>query len=48
MLQTILFGFGGLRLTDKGIVQKKPVLPIQWNSLTLKGIGPEKKTYVIK
>lgn len=48
MLQTILFGFGGLRLTDEGIIQKKPILPKQWKSLTLKGIGPEKKTYVIK
>tara|TARA_R110000868_G_scaffold408574_1_gene691940 strand:- start:4238 stop:5770 length:1533 start_codon:yes stop_codon:yes gene_type:complete len=48
MLQTVLFGFGGLRLTDEGIIQINPILPKQWKSLTLKGIGPEKKTYVIK
>jgi len=47
MLQTILFGFGGLHLTDEGIIQKNPVLPTAWKSLTLKGIGVEKKTYVI-
>ena len=48
MLQVVLFGFGGLHLTDEGIVQKNPILPTEWKSLTLKGIGPQKKTYVIK
>ncbi len=48
MLQTILFGFGGLYITDEGIVQKKPVLPEAWESLTLKGIGPDNKTYEVK
>ena len=47
MLQTILFGFGGLHLTDEGIVQKHPILPKEWKSLTLKGIGVDKKTYSI-
>jgi len=47
MLQTILFGFGGLHITDRGIVQKNPILPKGWKSLTLKGIGPEMKTYRI-
>lgn len=45
MLQTILFGFGGLEFTDEGIVQRSPVLPKQWKSLTLKGVGPEQKTF---
>lgn len=48
MLQTVLFGFGGLEITDEGIVQGKPVLPARWTSLTLRGIGPERKTYVIR
>jgi protein-glucosylgalactosylhydroxylysine glucosidase len=48
-LQTLLNGFGGLEITDEGIIQKyKPRLPKQWKSLTLKGIGYEKKTFVIK
>lgn len=48
MLQTILFGFGGLEITEEGIVQKNPILPKQWKSLTLKGVGPDKKTYRIQ
>lgn len=47
MLQTILFGFAGLDFTEAGIVQKNPILPKQWKSLTVKGIGPDKKTYRI-
>lgn len=47
MLQTILFGFGGLDFSDKGIIQKDPILPNQWKSLTIKGVGVDKKTYRI-
>ncbi|MGZ0014975.1 glycosyl hydrolase family 95 catalytic domain-containing protein [Yeosuana sp. AK3] len=47
MLQVVLFGFGGLDITDEGIIQKNPILPKEWKSLTLKGIGPERKTFVI-
>ncbi|MEM7382315.1 MAG: glycoside hydrolase family 65 protein, partial [Bacteroidota bacterium] len=47
MLQVVLFGFGGLDITDEGIVQKEPILPKQWKSLTIKGVGPESKTYRI-
>ncbi|HZJ60955.1 MAG TPA: glycoside hydrolase family 65 protein [Chitinophagaceae bacterium] len=48
ILQSVLMGFGGLDITPKGIVQVKSVLPPQWKSLTIKGVGAEKKTYVIK
>ena len=48
ILQSVMMGFGGLDITPKGIVQVKSVLPPQWKSLTIKGIGVEKKTYVIK
>jgi trehalose/maltose hydrolase-like predicted phosphorylase len=48
ILQAVLMGFGGLDITPNGIVQTKSTLPPGWKSLTLKGIGPEKKTYVIK
>jgi len=47
MLQVVLFGFGGLRITDKGIIQETSCLPRQWKKLTIKGIGPEKKEYTI-
>jgi len=45
MLQAVLFGFAGLEFSDEGIIQKNPVLPKEWKSLTIKGVGPEKKTY---
>lgn len=48
MLQTILFGFGGLYITNEGIVQKNPILPKQWKSLTIKGVGSDKKTFIVK
>ena len=47
MLQTVLFGFGGLHITDKGIIQESPCLPKPWKKLVLKGIGPERKTFQI-
>lgn len=48
ILQSILMGFGGLDITPKGIVQIKSVLPAGWKTLTIKGVGPEKKTFVVK
>ena len=48
MLQAVLAGFGGLRITPKGIVQKDPCLPEGWTSLTITGVGPEKKTYSVR
>lgn len=48
MLQVVLFGFGGLHFTDKGIIQKDPILPKEWKSLTIKGVGIDKKTFVVK
>jgi trehalose/maltose hydrolase-like predicted phosphorylase len=48
ILQSVLMGFGGLDITSAGIIQVKSVLPDQWKSLTLTGIGPSKKTFTIK
>nr|WP_298927745.1 glycoside hydrolase family 65 protein [uncultured Allomuricauda sp.] len=48
MLQVVLFGFGGLDITNEGIVQKNPILPKEWKSLTLKGIGSKRETYKIE
>jgi len=47
VLQSVLMGFGGLEITDKGIIQIKSVLPKQWKSLTIKGIGPLSKTFAV-
>ncbi|SKC61288.1 glycoside hydrolase family 65 protein [Ohtaekwangia koreensis] len=48
MLQSVIFGFGGLSITDAGIVQNSKPLPKKWKSIQLKGIGVEKKDYTIK
>ncbi|MBC7867616.1 MAG: glycoside hydrolase family 65 protein, partial [Gloeobacteraceae cyanobacterium ES-bin-316] len=48
ILQAVMMGFGGLDITAKGITQIKATLPAGWNSLTLKAIGVERKTYVVK
>ena len=48
MLQAVLFGFAGLEITEDGIKQGKPCLPKHWNSITLKGVGMENETIVIK
>jgi protein-glucosylgalactosylhydroxylysine glucosidase len=48
ILQSVLMGFGGLDITPRGLVQVKSVLPPQWKSLTLTGVGPQRRTYTIK
>jgi trehalose/maltose hydrolase-like predicted phosphorylase len=48
VLQSVLMGFGGLDITEKGIVQIKSVLPKQWKSLTLKGVGPLQQTFAVR
>jgi len=48
VLQSVMMGFGGLEITSKGIIQVKSVLPPGWKSLTLTGIGIDKKTYTVK
>lgn len=48
ILQAMLMGFGGLEITPQGITQIKTVLPKNWKSVTITGVGKEKKTYVNK
>ena len=38
MLQAMLAGFGGLDITDEGLVQRGVALPKQWKKLTIKGV----------
>lgn len=47
IVQSVLMGFGGLEITPKGIIQIKSVLPKGWKSLTITGVGPEKKTFAV-
>ena len=49
-LQSVLFGFAGLDFNPKGgIMQvKEHALPPHWKRLTIKGVGPEKRSFVIE
>lgn len=50
ILQSMLMGFGGIDISydGEGIRQVPSVLPKSWNKLTLKGIGPDRKTFVVE
>ena len=48
MLQAVMTGFAGLTINDKGIEKSVYGLPKKWQSLTIKGVGLENKTYIIK
>jgi trehalose/maltose hydrolase-like predicted phosphorylase len=48
LIQSVLMGFGGLEITSKGIIQVKSALPSNWKSLTITGVGTQKKTFVVK
>lgn len=43
MLQAVLAGFGGLHISDEGIVQRTSKLPKGWKSLIITGVGAEKR-----
>jgi trehalose/maltose hydrolase-like predicted phosphorylase len=45
MLQAVLFGFGGLKITGQGIKQVHSVLPKQWKSLRITGVGIDNQTF---
>lgn len=48
IIQAMLMGFGGLDITPAGIVQIKSKLPPNWKSVTITGVGPDKKTFSVK
>jgi len=45
MLQSVIFAFQGLEITDKGSKQLTTQLPKKWHSLTITGVGKNEKTY---
>ena len=47
-LQAMLSGFGGLDITNEGIIQLETKLPKTWKSLKITGVGLEKKTFQVK
>ena len=48
MLQAIIYGFGGVEQTDNGLKYNKGILPKQWKSLKIIGIGIDEKTITIE
>lgn len=48
MLQSIIYGFGGVEITDTGLKYNKGILPKKWKSLKIKGVGANEKTLEIK
>ncbi|ANQ52014.2 glycoside hydrolase family 65 protein [Flammeovirga sp. MY04] len=45
ILQTVMMGYGGLRITDDGLVQDEIAIPSQWTSLKLIGMGKDNINY---
>ncbi|MEO0788082.1 MAG: glycoside hydrolase family 65 protein [Bacteroidota bacterium] len=48
MLQSVIYGFAGIHLTDEGLVQKEAQLPDAWTSLTITGLGPDKLSFSVR
>ncbi|MEM6262982.1 MAG: glycoside hydrolase family 65 protein [Bacteroidota bacterium] len=48
LLQAVINGFGGLDLTDEGIIQHKIKLPKAWKSLKITGVGADERTFEVK
>jgi protein-glucosylgalactosylhydroxylysine glucosidase len=48
MLQAIIYGFGGVEQTDLGLKYNKGLLPKNWKSLKIIGLGSDNKTVLIK
>lgn len=46
-LQALINGFGGINIGDAGITQLKTKLPRGWKSLTIKGVGTERKDFAV-
>ena len=47
MLQAVIYGFGGVEQTDKGLQFNKGILPKKWKSLKIIGIGTDEKTITV-
>lgn len=45
MLQSVIFGIGGLDISSNGIIQLDTKLPKNWKSLTISGVGSNNETF---
>ena len=48
ILQSVIFGFAGVEITEEGIVQLPTKLPSHWKSLTVTGVGPQKQDFRVE
>ena len=48
ILQSVIFGFAGVDITEDGIVQLPTRLPSHWKSLTVTGVGVDKQTFRVE
>lgn len=48
MLQAVLYGFAGCDIGPDGLTVGKGLLPPGWKLLTVKGVGPERRTVTVK
>ena len=48
MLQTVLSGFGGIMIRPDGIQLEARTLPKDWQKVIIRGVGPDKNTFVIE
>ena len=48
VLQAVLFGIGGLDISDEGVKQLRAVLPAAWSGLKLNGVGKDEKTFEVR
>ena len=47
MLQAVLFGFGGLEITDEGVKQLEVEIPDSWGNLKMTGVGKDEQTFEV-
>jgi trehalose/maltose hydrolase-like predicted phosphorylase len=48
MLQAVIYGFGGVEQTDMGLKYNKGLLPKQWKSLKIIGLGVDNKIITVE
>lgn len=48
MLQAVLFGFGGIDITEEGVQQIKSSIPESWDKLIITGAGINEETFTVE
>lgn len=48
ILQSVIFGFAGIEITENGIIQLPASIPSHWKSLTVTGVGADRRTYKVE